>query len=379
MNTLIEILDFEQTENIISPLVFGFDHIIYLYDQNHDYQRKRKTLHNLLAKKGVHNVEFLLVKEDAEYVFESLTRKYPDAVFNCSNGSRTLLVKMAQYCQKTHQKCYTLNFQRKQFNDLHGCSDMKTGFRVPHLLIEDVISLSSGEILKTGHALPLMTEEMENDMKNVIQIMNTNSSAWTRLLGNLAKELRNQNPQNCDVWISKPSEKGQLRLLRQLEEKQILQLACDGHEMCLAFKNRTLMKMFADSGAWLEYQAYLECQQSHLFDDVRISTVVDWNIDSQNKNDPTCEVDLIVIRDCIPAFVSCKMNKCSALDLYEVKLLSQKLGGTLGKAAVISKAFALRPGQPLYLKAQELGIKIIGSKEIEQDKIAETLVEFLKS
>ena len=59
MSTLIEILDYEQTENIISPLMFDFNQIVYLYDEHHDYQSKRTTLKDLLNRKGIHNIEFI--------------------------------------------------------------------------------------------------------------------------------------------------------------------------------------------------------------------------------------------------------------------------------------------------------------------------------
>ena len=91
MNTLIEILDYEQTENIISPLMFDFDQVVYLYDEHHDYQNKRRTLKELLNQKGIRNIEFIEVNGHDDSVFESLISRYPDAMFNLSNGSRTLL------------------------------------------------------------------------------------------------------------------------------------------------------------------------------------------------------------------------------------------------------------------------------------------------
>ncbi len=378
MKTLIEILDYEQTENIICPLVFDFDQIVYLYDKNHDHAKKRRLLQQLLRLKGQNNVQFLEVKEDSETVFQHLSQRYPDAVFNLSNGSRTLLVKMARYCEKTNQRCFTLNFQRKVFNNLFGCEELQKQFKVPHLSIENIVELSGGEILKTAHSLPEMSAEMKTDMLKIIEVMNSNSSAWTKLLGQFAKLLSQQDPDDTSIWMEWPSEPQLSKLLKELNQKQIVRFHEHGDRTRVVFKNRTLMRMFSDSGAWLEYQSYLECLDSGLFDDVRISTVVDWNKDSDDHNDPTCEIDLVVVKNCIPAFVSCKMNKCTALDLYEVKLLSQKLGGTLGRAAVISKAVALKEGEPLYLKAKELGITLIGSREIESGKIAELLVEALR-
>ncbi len=378
MKTLIEILDYEQTENIISPLVFDFEKIVYLYDLNHDEPVKRRTLKHLLEQKNVRNVEFIKVNQSDEMIFDQLTNQYQDCVFNLSNGSRTLLVKMSRYCERTHQKCYTLNFQRKSFCNLNGCEQLEKQFKVPHLKIENIIELSAGEILKTAHALPDLTEELKSDMKTVIRIMNRYSSAWTRLLGVFAKEIKEDDGSEEGFWMAWPNEREQKKLLDELCSEGIIRLFDYDSKVRVVFKNRTLEKLFTDSGAWLEYQSYLECIDSGTFDDVRISTVVDWNKESDDKNDPTCEIDLIVIKNCIPVFVSCKMNKCSALDLYEIKLLSQKLGGSLGKAAVISKAYALKENEPLYLKAKELGILLIGEKEIEEGKIAETLENFLK-
>ena len=378
MRTLIEILDYEQTENIISPLVFDFDQVIYLYDRHHDYQRKRRTLHELLARKKSVQVKFVQAPDDCEELFASLSASYPDAVFNCSNGSRTLLVKMARFCEKTSQRCYTLNFQRKSFQNLGGCEDMKSQFTVPHLSVKDIISLSSGEIVKTSHALPKMNDEMKADMKNIIHVMNSDSSAFSKLLSAFAKNMREQMPDDTTLVLDLIEEKDQLQLLKKLAQAKIVHNSSEKGKLHLCFKNQTLMKMMSDSGAWLEYQSYLECTESGFFDDVRISTVVDWNADSSDKNDPTCEIDLIVVKNCIPVFVSCKLNKCSALDLYEIKLLSQKLGGTLGKAAVISKAYALHEGEPLALKAKELGITLIDGQDIEKGRIAQKLLSCIR-
>ncbi len=88
---------------------------------------------------------------------------------------------------------------------------------------------------------------------------------------------------------------------------------------------------------------------------------------------------MIVIKDCISAFVSCKLNKCNALDIYEIKLLSEKLGGSLAKAAVVTKTSSLRKGTPLALKAEHLDVKVVDQDMVEQGKIAEELEEFLKS
>ena len=377
MSTCIEILDYEQTENIISPLVFDFDQMIYLYDEHHDYKNKRRTLMDLLNKKGITNIEFIEIKDHETDFFERLVEKYPQAMFNLSNGSRTLLVQMARFCERTNQKCYTLNFQRKFFQNIMGCDELKNQFKVPHVKIEDVISLSAGEIIKTSHALPDLSNELKQDMKRIIQLMNRDSSSWTRLLAQFAKAIREDDESDASVWLDVQTDQGQKKMLEGLAQIEVLQVFEHGSRLRVVFKNRTLMNMLKDSGAWLEYQSYLECLNSGYFDDVRISTVVDWNKASKNQNDPTCEIDLIVIKNCIPVFVSCKMNKCTALDLYEIKLLSQKLGGTLGKAAVISKAPSLKDNEPLYLKAKELGICLIREKEIESSQIASTLLDLI--
>ncbi|MBE6108013.1 MAG: DUF1887 family protein [Erysipelotrichaceae bacterium] len=377
MKTLIEILDYEQTENIISPLVFDFEQIVFIYDINHNDPKKRRTLRDLLQSKNINNLVFLQVDQNDDSIFDQLVLKYPECIFNLSNGSRTLLVKMTRYCERTHQRCYTLNFQRKTFCNLHGCDDLEKRFKVPHLSVANIIELSSGEIIKTAHALPSLDEEMLKDLRICIDVMNHDSNAWTRLLGVFAKELKEEEMEDS-FWMAYPEEKTHQILLNQLKEKQILHWFDHGSKIRIVFKNHKLMKLFTDSGAWLEYQSYLECLDSGYFDDVRISTVVDWNKESQDNNDPTCEIDLIVIKNCIPAFVSCKMNKCSALDLYEIKLLSKKLGGSLGRAAVISKAASLERGQPLYLKAQELEITVIGQKDIEAGNIADALLNTLR-
>lgn len=378
MNTLIEILDYELTENIISPLVFRFNHLIYLYDEHHDDAMKRQNLYDFLMKKGNHDIQFIKASGQLDLFFKDLSEKYPDAIYHLSNGTRTLLVQMAQFCERSKQRCYTMNFQKKVFTDLMGCSDLKQQFYIPKMSIEELISLRDGEILKTSHALPVLDEKMTKELMTSIEMMNSDSVAWSKLLSSFAKSMKD-NEGLPELWIDTPTDHAQKTLLDRMDEHHIVHVHQHNQKMRIDFVNPSLMKLFADSGAWLEYQSYLECVRSQRFDDVRISTVIDWDKHSENPNDPTCEIDLIVIKDCISAFVSCKLNKCTALDIYEIKLLSEKLGGSLAKAAVITKTSSLQKGTPLSLKAEHLDVKIVDQKMIEDGKIAEELEKFLKS
>ena len=164
MSTLIEILDYELTENIISPLVFKFDRLIYLYDEHHDDAMKRQSLYHFLTKKGNHDIQFIKASGQFNLFFDDLSNQYPDSIYHLSNGTRTLLVHMAQFCERSKQRCYTMNFQKKVFTDIYGCTDLKQQFYVPKMTIEELISLNQAEILKTSHSLPVMDEKMTKDL-----------------------------------------------------------------------------------------------------------------------------------------------------------------------------------------------------------------------
>lgn len=92
--------------------------------------------------------------------------------------------------------------------------------------------------------------------------------------------------------------------------------------------NKAHMMVF---GVWLEMYIYIKGQD--FFDEIYLGVTLDWDsVDVDDTRDN--EIDVIAFRKSVPVFISCKMRKPEAMDIYEVAYLADRLGGPESKAII---------------------------------------------
>ena len=78
---------------------------------------------------------------------------------------------------------------------------------------------------------------------------------------------------------------------------------------------------------------YVYINALNCFDEVHLGYVIDW--DNSDQNDTTDnEIDVVAIKNSVPYFISCKMRKPEAKDVYEIACLAERVGGGAAKAVV---------------------------------------------
>ncbi len=165
-------------------------------------------------------------------------------------------------------------------------------------------------------------------------------------------------------------------ILKKLENKGVLSILLNKKTPRITFKNEIIMKLFKDAGAWLEYYAFIQAVKSKYFDDVQISCQIDWDGEIVDFSKAECEIDLLLTKDGIPLFVSCKIGEVTKDTLHEIKLMSIKFGGKYAKAAVITGCTSDTGGfKAMHKKAKELHVAIIDGDDINDEKIAEQLIK----
>ena len=130
-----------------------------------------------------------------------------------------------------------------------------------------------------------------------------------------------------------------------------------------------------DIGIVLELYVFNTCNRLKIFDDVRLSAVVDWESDGRN-NPVQNELDVMCTRGITPVFLSCKTGSVKTEALNELAVLRDRFGGSTAKAAVIT---AERGSAIMRSRAEELQIRVIDLEDLTDGRLSKKIKSLIKS
>ena len=147
-----------------------------------------------------------------------------------------------------------------------------------------------------------------------------------------------------------------------------------GESVAFRFRDRQIRTWLRDVGSVLELYVYKACLDSGLFQDVRISVIVDWDGDDDTKP-VSNELDVVCTRSVTPVFISCKTCDVKTEALNELSVLRDRFGGKMAKAAIVT---ATRGGTQMRSRASELGITVIDLNDLTDGEIGSRLKNLMK-
>ena len=135
------------------------------------------------------------------------------------------------------------------------------------------------------------------------------------------------------------------------------------------FRDYQIRTWLRDVGSVLELYVYKACLDSGLFNDVRTSTVVDWNID-EKSNAVSNELDVMCTRGITPVFISCKTCMIRTEALNELAILRDRFGGEIARAAIVTAEPA---GASARNRAAELNIRVIDLNDLQEGNLIQSI------
>ena len=185
-------------------------------------------------------------------------------------------------------------------------------------------------------------------------------------------------------------QKGNLEFVRHLfgklcEEKLLTIHEKDSERMVLSYKNEQVRKCLSKAGQVLEMKIYLttrgllDTEGKPIYNDVMTGVEIDWDGELHSSDegcDTINEIDVFLMHNMIPVFVSCKNGDVTSDELYKIQTVSERFGGKYAKKVLIVSALpGSKGGKLLQQRAKDMDIRIITGDDLMDDKI---LVEKLK-
>ena len=396
MKTLIELFDECQTNNVIAAIALKPEKVVYIGFKETMTNERITYLENFFKNKGIDiSLEFEIVGrfnlEAAEEKLLSVISRYPDSFVDITGGRELLLTAAGK-------ASYGKNISIIQYDPDSGkLKSLENGKELsdtadPDITIKDIIGLNGGTVLPD--APWVLDADFCEDIKNVWELCRDNCGLWNRqatALGNFEKygkldaffrvstDLYDLRKRKKDAFINE-------ELIEKLKEKNLIYgYEKNGDYVSFFYKNDSVRRLITKSGNALELYGYMTikkimAENEKFADDCDVGVFVDWDGKDIYGAETTNEIDIIIVKDFIPVFISCKNGEVYKEALYELDTMARRFGGEYAKKVMFASYVSADDNKKEYIKkrASDMGITLIyGIDKMPEEKFSEEIIKLI--
>ena len=214
-----------------------------------------------------------------------------------------------------------------------------------------------------------LTKDFEKDAAIMWDICRKSCRAWNRNSGIIKMfEAVNESGEGLFVKVSasKMRELPDEKIMDELVKSGMIKNYAVGDVVTFEYKNDQVRRVLNKAGNILELSVYINAkkiqeQDSQYYDDIDTGVFVDWDGESGGQNDTRNEIDIFVMRDLVPVFVSCKNGEVHKEALYELNTVAEKFGGEYAKKVLVCTYISYSKSSREYIlqRARDMKIEVI--------------------
>ncbi len=384
METLIELFDERPLENILGVEMFRPRRVVYICPAPAAGNTAlHRTMRAYFSRRG-QQVELIFFKADiynADAVLallRSILERYPDCAMDITGGTDAVLFAAGLLSAEISIPVFTYSRRKNSFFNIRG-ADFADG-RVCSLRykVEDFFLMAGGSV-REGRVSNAVLERYLSDFEPFFRLYLDHRRDWTRIVTYLQRISPGTPEGGFSLEVSGPrtvkGERGSridapedaLRALEDIGFLSGLRITAEG--VSFRFRDGQIRSWLRDVGSVLETYVYKACLDAGIFDDVRLSVIVDW--EGENRSGSVSnELDVMCCRGVVPLFISCKTCEVKTEALNELAVLRDRFGGRTARAVVVTSA---RGNARMRNRAAELNIQVSEPGDLAADRLRERL------
>ncbi len=368
-------------KNVVAGMRFKPEKIVFIGFKEIMRKKKQDTLTEFFAKRipGI-KIEFEYV---GRYEFQpiadkliSIVDKNEDCCFDLTGGTELVLTAMGAVSAMRDVPMFQINVRTGNLIRVKNCENLPENEK-QSMTIEESIALSGGAVIKDE---PEdfewdLNSEFKKDIEAMWNICKVNCIAWNRQCNTF--EAFDKKCRSCDSLavctdINQIKESGQevylnRRVIEELKKKHLLtEYTLDGDTISFRYKNEQVRRCLIKAGNILELYVYMCAREimedePGFYDDADIGVFIDWDGEPGGEANTKNEIDVMVMRDMVPMFISCKNGGVTKEALYELATVTEKFGGEFGEKVLISTYVSMDSDSRKYIikRAHDMNIELI--------------------
>ncbi|MDO4198055.1 MAG: DUF1887 family CARF protein [Erysipelotrichaceae bacterium] len=349
--------------NVVVSLALKADEVFFVY---HDTENEKdiRNVQKVLERKNV-KVNLIHLQNDEEEI-ENIISNNPDIIIDMS-AVRYLSLFLFEKALKHNLRVVYFDDERYCIKDYRTHSMITD--KLYHLSIEDIVNLKGGKIVSSMHD-PIKDEETVKAVSETVEENLDHYTAFIHAIQKLNSIITNSKKIGS---LSYALSDDNARYVRN--NSQNFYRLLDLENTVLTFKNSHFKKLTEISGSFLEQYLYNKLISSNLFDDVKMSAVVDFSGGSYET--VRCEIDCLLVSNNKLLFISCKSTKASTEALNEIYVHNSMFGNVISEPVLVIVEDMSRLSPSIYAKGKEMGVKIIDNTDFVNDNVTEKINDII--
>lgn len=381
METLIELYDEVPLENVLGVEMFRPSRVVYICPEGAASDaHMQKKLRAYFAHRGL-KPEILFLRSsvyDVEAMLRVLKKaadRWPDCAIDITGGTDAVLFAVGLLCSERDIPVFTYSRRKNTFfsiKNAHFADNKRCGITYS---VEDAFLMAGGTV-RQGRVDNSVLENYMGDVDAFFDLYLKYRRDWTRIIGFFQRVSPTVEGAEQELGVTAgytvkgergsridahPEALGELEAIGFIDSLSVV----PGESVSFRFRDAQKRVWLRDVGSVLELKIYKACVDSGLFDDVKTSTVVDWDSEFRS-NVVTNELDVMCTRGVMPVFISCKTCEVKTEALNELAILRDRFGGKTARAAIVTTK---RGGASMRNRAFELGIQVIDLDDLLKGRL----------
>ena len=393
INTLIELFDIKQIDNVIAPLHYHPEKIVYIGSADVMTEELKLDVSNFFCMHGLTAyVEFVEVdKNDISDIINKTNKvidNNPDVYIDVTGGKELILVAMGIIAAKRNIPMIKFNVKTGEVINVNNSALPSP--RPVNVTGEELISLYGGMI---SHSEPdsfnwVFSEEFYKDILSIWEICSYNNMEWNRQCNRFQSYISSSYAHTDGLtveidfrYVKNKKEVYNESIINALLRKGLItDFSQIKNKISFKYKNRQIQKCLLKAGNALELYTFLNIgkiisENPGKISYAKVGVHIDWNGETYTPYDVKNEVDIMVISNLIPTYISCKNGDVYKEDLYELSAVADNFGGIYSKKILVATSIPenVASGKYLLERSKEMGINVINNvdKKSEEEFINE--------
>ena len=393
--TYIEFFDNNEAENICACLTGTPEKVILIGDSEQMLKTHAERYRHLFLNRGI-EIEFICEEVDKNNLSEivdllcGIVEEYEDCAFDLTGGGDLFLVATGIVYYRYRDmdlQLHRFNILNNRVYDCDNDGNFISINNLPRLTVEENIMLFGGSLVfeseRGGTTVRWdWTEDFRKDILAMWDICRIDVSMWNTQVGIFAAIAGFNHSESLKCTADIGSLKKLLesagtkykmipRIINGLVKLGLITADTSAADrIVLTFKNGQIKKCLTKAGQILEMVVTTAAMEAigddgdPVYNDVVNGAYIDWDGDVHTQKgfyDTHNEIDVLMMHEMIPVFVSCKNGSFEIDELYKLDSVASRFGGKYVKKALITSAMGKNSRRAGYIRqrAKDMGICLI--------------------
>lgn len=379
--TLIEFFDKDTIKNILAVLTLKPRRVVYIYDSAVSDDKYFVALKKCF-KRHLRDIELEKVPvdiTDVDGIYKKtcdVIDKYGDCAMELTGGSELMMIAGHKAGLDKNIKMYYTDIAAGKIMNIESPGEQMDTAR---LTLDDFMNAKGAEFVGESHREP--DEKNYDSILEMCHYIFRNLRNWSYTCGYIqaASSVMEYGLQFSANMTFNHKDGRHYRpdtaMLEMFEKHGFIKnLSITNNRVNFSFSYPEARTYLTTYGLWLEMYVFISAKRLGRFSDVKLGAMIDWDAYDDIKTAGN-EIDVIIMENSIPVFVSCKLRGLSTPDINELYIQKKRLGGWFSKGVIVTSGDDKIKNTGTFKKAEEFGIIVLDRKDIKSRDFGDRLYE----